>query len=418
MLHLRLLAMLLTATALPALSLWDSGDPTPAEQQVLEVINRARVDPAAEATRLVILPDITEGVGAAVPASPPLAMNRTLLQIARTHSQYMWTNNTFSHNTLAGVTPSQRMTAAGYTWTSAGENIATSTNSSASALEDALMIDLGYAGRGHRKNLLDVGINYREVGIGYYHNGTANPSGWRSFLTQDFGSSATGPFLLGVVYADADSDGFYDIGEGMSGVLVSPSSGSWGALTGQAGGYAFPVGTSGTVTVTYSGGGLTGLVIKTVVLGATNVKQNVFASEAVAGGGSAPATPASAATVSDTTSATPVLSGTTVALATVTIFDGATAIGVTTANASGVWTWTPTTPLVAGAHSLTWKASNTNGTSGASPAVVVTVAGGSSAGGSVDGGGGGGGCGAGTPAIGMLFALLLLGLRRTRRVSR
>lgn len=43
-----------------ALSLYDSGDSTPAEQLVLEYINRARANPVAEGQRLGI--DIHEGL--------------------------------------------------------------------------------------------------------------------------------------------------------------------------------------------------------------------------------------------------------------------------------------------------------------------------------------------------------------------
>ncbi|BAI95536.1 hypothetical protein Sj15T_33330 [Sphingobium sp. TA15] len=57
-----------------------------------------------------------------------------------------------------------------------------------------------------------------------------------------------------------------------------------------------------------------------------------------------------------TDDALPVLSGTTEALATVTIFDNGTAIGTTTADGSGNWTFTPGSPLALGAHSITASA--------------------------------------------------------------
>jgi uncharacterized protein YkwD len=401
---LRLLVVLLTIHALPALSLWDCGDPTPTEQHILETINRARADPVADSGFIPLAP------------SPPLAMNRLLLQIARAHSQDMWTFGYRGHLSLSGKSPSQRMTEAGYAFSGAtGENIADSFNATASQLGDELMRDIAFPARTHRRNLLDIDVDYREVGIGYYHNDNLNSLSNRDYLTQDFATSANGPFLVGVVYADSNSNGFCDLGEGLSGVLVTPSSGTHGALTGQAGGYAFPVALSGTLTVTFTGGGLAGKVTKTgVTLGGVNLKLDAKASEAVSGG-SAPATPLSPAAVSSTTSATPTLSGTTVANATVTIFDNLRAIGVATADGGGAWTWTPGSPLAGGVHSLTWKASNDNGTSGASPAVVVTVSSGGSTGSSLDAEDGGGGCGAGTPGIGVLILFLLLGLRPFRR---
>lgn len=422
----RILACLLLALAtLPAAVpsiLWDSGDPTGDEQYVLELINRARANPDAEADRLDIpnstTPDITDEIFPAVGAvspSPPLAMNRLLLQAARAHSQDMWTRSFFSHTNPSGIVAGVRIANTGYVATSYGENIAASSNASAGSLEDALMIDSSTIGRGHRQNLLNVGISYREVGIGYYHNATANVSGYRSFLTQDFGTSATGPFLVGVVYADANANGFYDAGEGMPGVLVTPSSGTYGALTGAAGGYAFPVASSGSIDVTFSGGGLAGTVLKAgIALGSGNRKVDARASEAVSGGGSAPATPVVAASVANPTSTTPTLSGTTEANAIVTIYDGSRAIGVTTANGAGAWSWTATPPLATGTHTLTWRASNGAGSSGTAPTVDVSVGGGSSGG----GGGaaaGGGSCGAGGATAGLLLLALGLSLRPRRR---
>ena len=222
--------------------LYDSGDPTPEEQLVLEYVNRARADPVAEGTRLGI--DIHEGlpsdlVGFVGPR-PPLAMNKLLLSIARGHSEDMYNGNYFSHDDPNGTTPFDRMLHAGYNFWIAGENIATGGGSDSSvyaaqALQDDLMVDAGISGRPHRVILLDIENSncgnppciYYEVGVGYYSSSNQNPSGLNSFLTQDFGALPnTGPFLLGVVYNDKNGNGFYDIGEGISGVTITPSTGS------------------------------------------------------------------------------------------------------------------------------------------------------------------------------------------------
>ena len=86
-----------------------------------------------------------------------------------------------------------------------------------------------------------------------------------------------------------------------------------------------------------------------------------------------PPTP-SAPTVSDTSSPSPTLSGTTVAGATITIRDGSTTVGTVVASSGGTWTWTPSPPFTAGVHVLTVVASTTAGSSVASPAVTITVA--------------------------------------------
>ena len=287
-------AAILAGGGLAAAQQYNHGDPTPGEQLVLEMINRARANPTAEGTRLGIT--ITEGLTAQEVAAagprPPLALNATLISVARAHSQDMWTRNFFAHVNPDGLDPYNRMNNAGYSFSRAGENIAVGSSiaiHTPAYLEDLLMVDSGVAGRGHRKNLLDWHVNgggnpyppFREVGIGYYSNATANPSGWRCFITQDFGRPASGgPFLVGVVINDADSDSFYDIGEGMGGVQISIVASTWSAVTSTSGGYAVPVGTSGTITVTASGGALTGPIVKMIALSGENVKLDFRASEA------------------------------------------------------------------------------------------------------------------------------------------
>jgi hypothetical protein len=280
-----------TARAAPSV-LYDHGDPTDDEQLVLEIVNRARSDPWAEGTRLGI--DITEGLTlgetALVDVKPPLAMNATLLAVARAHSEDMYLNAFFAHTNLGGEKFSDRILAAGYDYSRAGENIATGWYYSAEELEDILMVDQGVDGRGHRKNLLDIysAPPFREVGIGFYEGAspvyiTSLDYSTTSFLTQDFGTeSGSGAFIVGVVYDDLDADGFYDAGEGLGGVAVTPAEGTYYAVTSASGGYAIPVTTSGTLEVTAEGGGLSGRAVKSVAVSPSgdNVKLDFLAAEA------------------------------------------------------------------------------------------------------------------------------------------
>jgi uncharacterized protein (DUF2141 family) len=274
------------APTVKAAVLYDSGDPTPAEQLILEYVNRARSDPVAEGQRLGI--DIHEGLPdpSLVGPRPPLAMNKILLSIAQTHSQNMYNLNYFSHNDPNGDTPFDRMTHAGYDYLTAGENMAGGQGTTGAKLEDLIMVDAGTPGRGHRVNLLDL-FNpypcgnplcvYSEVGIGYYGAASPNGIGLNSLLTEDFGAAASGPFLLGVVYNDLNNNNFYDIGEGIAGVAITPSSGGYYAVTSSSGGYAIPIDISGTITVTASGPGF-GPITKTVTLDGANVKLDFTAS--------------------------------------------------------------------------------------------------------------------------------------------
>lgn len=274
------------------------GDPTSGEQYALELINRARANPTAEGTRLGINP-ISEGFTAAEAADvgprPPLTMNSILLGIARAHSQDMWTRNYFDHddippgNSGADHWPWDRATDAGYNWNQFSENIASGSNHTPAALEDVLMIDSGYAGRGHRKNLLDVddtsSIYMREIGVGYYSGMGDKSNVYRDVLTEDFGRrNAVGPFVVGVVYNDTNANNFYDPGEGLAGVTVrlNPAGASY-AVTASQGGYAFLANTSAAITVEATGGPFGSAVVsKTVTPGfpGENVKIDFKLSEA------------------------------------------------------------------------------------------------------------------------------------------
>lgn len=69
----------------------------------------------------------------------------------------------------------------------------------------------------------------------------------------------------------------------------------------------------------------------------------------------------------------PTLSGTTAANATISVYDGATQIGTTTADGQGAWAFTPASPLAQGPRSLTVTATDTLGnvTPPSAPFVVV-----------------------------------------------
>lgn len=262
---------------------------TPAEQLILELVNRARLDPVAEAARLG-LSNLNEGVPAAdtltAASKQPLAPNEDLWEAARGHSQHMIDTDQFAHEGIGDGTPTSRMTAAGYpfgippAWGS-GENIAW--NGTTGALDPAaaaifnyenLFTDVGYPGRGHRVNILRE--EFREIGNGVVNGqftvgGTSYNAG---MLTQDFAYTGTNVFITGVVITDFDNDNFYDIGEGRSGVAVTV--GASVDTTGSAGGYAVAVAPAALLDVTFSGGDLVVPVSVTVSVGTQNVKVDLL----------------------------------------------------------------------------------------------------------------------------------------------
>lgn len=290
------LAGMLLAGALARLPAqqYDHGDPTPEEQLVLEMINRARADPWAEGARLGMDPG--EGLppeeAARLGKRPPLAFHAALLASARAHAQDMHTRGFFAHVNPEGLGPAERARRAGYAGFRMGENIAAGSSltlHTAAYLQDLLMIDAGIEGRGHRKNLLDLSASspppplFRDVGIAYRAFPEANLQGFRAFLVQDFGRRPESPpMLVGVVYDDADGDGFYDPGEGLAGVRISHDRGAGFALTSASGGYACPVPADGIVTVRPSGGGRTWAptVVRKARLAGENVKLDFLLSDA------------------------------------------------------------------------------------------------------------------------------------------
>jgi uncharacterized protein YkwD len=101
-----------------------------------------------------------------------LKVSSALTAVARSHSQDMVTRSFFSHTNPDGKTVTDRLKAAGISYTAAGENIAE--NTSVEAAETAFMNSSG-----HRANILNS--NYTTVGIG-----VAYDSQGKVYVTQDF----------------------------------------------------------------------------------------------------------------------------------------------------------------------------------------------------------------------------------------
>jgi len=261
--------------------------PTDWEQYMLELVNRARANPAAEAARHGI--DLNEGLAPgtlSTAARQPLALNPFIIDAARKHSQWMIDDDVFSHTGAGGSNPGGRMAIAGYGaadtfgW---GENIAyrgqkpsTPPPTATTAQEHAdLFVDEGIDGRGHRLNILAP--DFKEVGIGI---ATGVYNTYNALIsTQDFGYKSGNSFLTGVAFDDGvTGDDFYTPGEGLDGVTITAAAAggqTYSTTTWSTGGYALQL-PPGTYTVTASGGELAAPVqYANVAVGAVNVKQDV-----------------------------------------------------------------------------------------------------------------------------------------------
>jgi uncharacterized protein YkwD len=288
--------------------LLSAAGPTAQEQYVLELINRGRADPTAEAARYHT--DLNEGLAPGTissDAKQPLAFNQALLDSADGHSQWMLQSQLFSHNGANGSTPDQRMAAAGYTlappfeW---AENIAWQSQVSPTsistdtldAIHQNLYVDTPELDRGHRLNLMNPDL--KEVGVGV----ELGPFiGYNAVMqTEDYAYSGSQSFLTGVAYSDTvAADHFYTVGEGLGGITVTAKRNSDGAVfsttTWGSGGYSLAL-APGTYTVTATGAALHGTVTDSnVVIGSQNVEADFTPLPGDTGGTNGSSTPPVAA---------------------------------------------------------------------------------------------------------------------------
>ena len=217
---------------------------TAAEQYLLELINRARLDPAGEAARYGI--DLNAGLAAgtiSTASKQVLAPNALLENAAIGHSQWMLAADVFSHTGSGGSQPWDRAAQAGYGWSGVGENISWRGSTGTLDLNAAIAAhhqSLFLSTTGHRQNMLNG--SYQEIGIAQEY-GSFTQSGRSynsSMLTELFGRPAAPSVVVtGVFYTDTDKNGFYSIGEGAAGARLSIDGNS--TFSAAAGGYALAV---------------------------------------------------------------------------------------------------------------------------------------------------------------------------------
>jgi hypothetical protein len=275
---------------------YSHGEPTPEEQYMLELINRARANPPAEGLRLqttndpdilsaysyfqVDLAEVVTDFAGYLPR-PPLAFNANLIASARGHSQDMAVNDFQGHTGSNGSTLTSRIEAAGYTgWNALAENVYAYAKNIFYG-HAAFNVDWGVPSLGHRLNIMNFSASgpvYTEIGIGIVAETSPSKGVGPLVVTEDFGTRAGAQrFVVGVIYKDDDRDGFYSIGEGIAGILVSTSQGNY-AYTSASGGYAIPLtSSSGSITVRAEGAGLGAAQERPVALAGNNVKADFVA---------------------------------------------------------------------------------------------------------------------------------------------
>ncbi len=247
---------------------------TGTEQLMLEYINRARLDPVAEAARYQI--DLNTDLDAGTlqgGSRQVLAGNAQLNASASAHSLWMLEADTFSHSGPDGSSAQQRMDTSGYDLTDTAicsENIAWYGTMG--------VLDLQYAVERHHMSLFRSASHrlntlyddFREVGVAQ-EQGSFASGYWTydaSMMTQDFAKTGEDVFLTGVIYDDTNANAFYSVGEGTGGVDITVT----GAATqsADAGGYSLSMAPAKEVTVTVCDNDLTGIL--RVDMGQGNVK--------------------------------------------------------------------------------------------------------------------------------------------------
>ncbi len=110
---------------------------------------------------------------------PALAVSDTLMGLARAHAADMAARGYFDHTTPDGLTFNQRLSAAGYTGDTAGENIGLTSSPVLTVITDWMDSPQ------HRDNILGAGYSFVGLGVarGQYKGQTV------SFVVAIFGSS-------------------------------------------------------------------------------------------------------------------------------------------------------------------------------------------------------------------------------------
>ncbi|MEU0782737.1 sigma-70 family RNA polymerase sigma factor [Streptomyces sp. NPDC006173] len=104
----------------------------------------------------------------------PLTENADLEEAALDHSEDMAARDFFDHSNPDGEDPGERITAAGYRWSTYGENIARGQQTPESVMDSWMNSP------GHRANILNC--SFKNIGVGV-HKGAGGP-----WWTQDFGA--------------------------------------------------------------------------------------------------------------------------------------------------------------------------------------------------------------------------------------
>ena len=274
-------------------------DPTPLEQEMLQLTNRFRTDPANEYGRLIKAdspiqsPDaeVTSNLSffkvdssllrselSRVAPAPPLAWNEVIHDLATSQNGTMIAKNSQEHypglaNALNALgVPIEAGTGQNAFYNNLG------IGKTPFFVHSAYVIDWGPGGsggmqpnRGHRNNMANSLHN--QIGS------PITPNAGSLVSTQFFAKvSSAQKMAVGAVFEDKNKSGWYEAGEGIGGVQIAfeGTAGRFTTTSMTAGGYQVVL-PAGTYSVTATGGSLKhAITLPSVTVNSTNVWQNLI----------------------------------------------------------------------------------------------------------------------------------------------
>jgi uncharacterized protein YkwD len=194
---------------------------------------------------------------------PPMAPNAELSTAANKHCKDMAETGIFQHESPSsnyypfGSSPTQRASLEGYTNQIVGyyENIVDGWTGSSAGYPAVgyapldvhvdLFVDTTADTRGHRQGILNA--TAREVGLGTFRTNYFSAGFYytEDYDTQDFGRTSSNHFFTDTMFSDANTNGMYDEGEGVSNVEVHLWNGTneaaWYDVSQPSGNFAVPI---------------------------------------------------------------------------------------------------------------------------------------------------------------------------------
>jgi hypothetical protein len=280
--------------------------PSPGEQKMLWYMNRARTDPVAEGEWLASITDpgveiaisafqvdlvALRSAFAALEAKPPAAFDIRLHNASVAHSEALIARDSQDHDGQVDKIKTSKFPCNGgrmsvFSYTQSPLHGHAALNIDWGDDRDSDMPDGMQDPPGHREAIMGVPppeypwAELTNVGLALVPVVDTDLQVGPLVFSGAYcnGVGIYNRFIVGTVWDDLDRDGEYDEGEGLGDVWVVPDHGSYYAITGDAGGYAIPVTSSGSYSVTAFGGELmAGQVIREVEVGSGSFLLDIIA---------------------------------------------------------------------------------------------------------------------------------------------